>query len=167
MCFFIKTSSGCENSNPPMPTGHCGFARDEETAKKHKVDPVDGRVSTSLSRDGHCLCHHCHIIIVVIAMSLQFCQVDHSFTAQDYKNDLRWTKSALLALQEAAESYLIYLFEDGVLAMAHAKRKTVQPRDVQLARRLRGDRDWHKGRAWLDERRKERQQQQQQQATSS
>jgi len=43
-----------------------------------------------------------------------------------------------MALQEAAEAYLVSLFEDTNLAAIHAKRVTIQPKDIQLARRLRG-----------------------------
>jgi len=60
--------------------------------------------------------------------------------AQDYKTDLRFQSSAVLALQEAAEAYLVSLFEDTNLAAIHAKRVTIQPKDLQLARRLRGER---------------------------
>ena len=45
---------------------------------------------------------------------------------------------ALEALQEAAESYLVHLFEDANLCAIHAKRVTLMPRDIQLARRIRG-----------------------------
>ncbi|KAF5363343.1 hypothetical protein D9756_000461 [Leucocoprinus leucothites] len=51
---------------------------------------------------------------------------------------LRWQSSALLALQEAAEAYLVHLFEDANLCAIHAKRVTIMPRDIQLARRIRG-----------------------------
>ena len=54
--------------------------------------------------------------------------------------DLRFQSTALLALQEAAESYLIGLFEDTLLCAVHAKRVTIMPKDIQLARRLRGER---------------------------
>ena len=60
--------------------------------------------------------------------------------AQDYKTDLRFQSSAIGALQEAAEAYLVGLFEDTNLAAIHAKRVTIQPKDIQLARRLRGER---------------------------
>ncbi|KAJ3128219.1 histone H3.3 [Nowakowskiella sp. JEL0407] len=60
--------------------------------------------------------------------------------AQDYKTDLRFQSSAIGALQEASEAYLVGLFEDTNLAAIHAKRVTIQPKDVQLARRLRGER---------------------------
>ncbi|KAF8205063.1 histone H3 [Pholiota molesta] len=52
--------------------------------------------------------------------------------------DLRWQSSALLALQEATEAYLVHLFEDANLCAIHAKRVTIMTRDIQLARRIRG-----------------------------
>lgn len=60
--------------------------------------------------------------------------------AQDFKNDLRFQGTAILALQEASESYLVSLFEDTNLAALHAKRVTIFPKDIQLARRIRGER---------------------------
>ena len=59
--------------------------------------------------------------------------------AQQFKADLRFQISALFALQEAAESYLVGLFEDTNLIALHAKRVTIMPKDVQLARRIRGE----------------------------
>ena len=60
--------------------------------------------------------------------------------AQGFKNDLRFQSTALLALQEAAEAYLVSLFEDTNLCAIHAKRVTIMPKDIQLARRIRGER---------------------------
>ncbi|KAJ1836204.1 histone H3.1 [Coemansia sp. RSA 2711] len=60
--------------------------------------------------------------------------------AQDFKTDLRFQSSAIAALQEAAEAYLVALFEDTNLAAIHGRRVTIQPKDLQLARRLRGER---------------------------
>ena len=59
--------------------------------------------------------------------------------AQEYKSDLRFQSSAVLALQEASESYLVSLFEDTNLCAIHAKRVTIMPKDIQLARRIRGE----------------------------
>jgi histone H3 len=70
---------------------------------------------------------------------------------------VRFQSSAIGALQEASEAYLVSLFEDTNLAAIHAKRVTIQvsssltsshrriadkdqPKDLQLARRLRGER---------------------------
>ena len=60
--------------------------------------------------------------------------------AQDFKTDLRFQSAAIGALQEAAEAYLVGLFEDTNLCAIHAKRVTIMPKDIQLARRIRGER---------------------------
>ncbi len=60
--------------------------------------------------------------------------------ANEFKADLRFQATALMALQEAAEAYLVGLFEDTNLCAIHAKRVTIMPKDIQLARRLRGER---------------------------
>ena len=55
--------------------------------------------------------------------------------AQYYKTDLRFAPATIMALQEAAEAYLVGLFEDTTLcAIIHAKRITIMPKDIQLAR---------------------------------
>lgn len=59
---------------------------------------------------------------------------------QEFKSDLRFQSSSILALQEASESYLVGLFEDTNLCAIHAKRVTIMPKDMQLARRIRGER---------------------------
>ncbi len=59
--------------------------------------------------------------------------------AQDYKTDLRFKGTAIAALQEAAEAYLVGLFEDTNLCAIHAKRVTVMQKDMRLARRIRGE----------------------------
>ncbi|RHY88914.1 hypothetical protein DYB37_010452 [Aphanomyces astaci] len=61
--------------------------------------------------------------------------------AQNVRLDLRFQGSALVALQESAEAYLVSLFEDSYLCTMHAKRVTLLPRDMHLARRLRKERD--------------------------
>lgn len=63
-----------------------------------------------------------------------------SILSQNLQTDLRFQSSAILALQEAAEAYLVGLFEDTNLCAIHAKRVTIMPKDIQLARRLRGER---------------------------
>ena len=54
--------------------------------------------------------------------------------AQDYKTDLRFQSAAVLCLQEAAEAYLVRLFDDANLCAIHARRVTIMPKDIQLAR---------------------------------
>ena len=60
--------------------------------------------------------------------------------AGGFNNNLRFQSSAIMALQEASEAYLIGLFEDTNLCAIHAKRVTIMSKDVQLARRIRGER---------------------------
>ena len=60
--------------------------------------------------------------------------------AQSFKRDLRFQASAVTALQVAAEMHLVGLFEDTNLCAIHAKRVTIMPKDMQLARRIRGER---------------------------
>jgi histone H3 len=59
--------------------------------------------------------------------------------AGEVKSDLRFQSSAILALQEAVESYLVGLFEDTNLCAIHARRVTIMVRDIKLARRIRGE----------------------------
>lgn len=58
----------------------------------------------------------------------------------DIRDDLRIQSAALDALQTACEAYLVNLFEDTNLCAIHAKRVTIMPKDMQLARRIRGER---------------------------
>lgn len=53
-------------------------------------------------------------------------------------NVTRWQSQAIQALQEAAEAFLVHLFEDTNLCAIHAKRVTIMQKDIQLARRIRG-----------------------------
>ena len=59
--------------------------------------------------------------------------------AQDFKTDLNFSKVALDMLQEMSEYYLVGLFDDANLCAIHAKRQTLKPADIQLARRIRGE----------------------------
>jgi histone H3 len=59
--------------------------------------------------------------------------------AIDFKSDLQMQSTAILALQEASEAYLIRLFEDTNLCAVHGKRVAITPKDMQLAGRIRGE----------------------------
>jgi histone H3/H4 len=60
--------------------------------------------------------------------------------AQDFKSDLKFASNALSCLQEGAEAFMVGLFEDCNICAVHAKRVTIMPADMSLARRIRGDR---------------------------
>ena len=77
----------------------------------------------------------------LLIRKLPFCRYCRE-VAQDVKptsiTNLRFSPFAFDALQEAAEAYLVGLFEDTVLCCVHAKRVTIQPKDIILARRICG-----------------------------
>jgi histone H3 len=60
--------------------------------------------------------------------------------AQDFKKDVRFQSTAILALQEAAETYLVNWFEDAKEGATYSKRTAIMLRDIQLCRRIRGNR---------------------------
>ena len=60
--------------------------------------------------------------------------------ATSHKDGLRFQSSAVQAIQEATESYVISLLSDTNLCAIHGRRVTIMPKDVHLARRLRGER---------------------------
>ena len=59
---------------------------------------------------------------------------------QDFKTDLWFQSAVILCLQEAVEAYLVGLFEDTNLCAIHTRRVTIMPKDIQLARRIQGER---------------------------
>ena len=59
--------------------------------------------------------------------------------AQDYKSDLRFERSAILNLQEACEAYGTELMRYVNLVAIHAKRQTIQPKDMTLVRTIMGE----------------------------
>ena len=61
--------------------------------------------------------------------------------ASGFRGDLRFQSAAIAALQEASEAYLVGLFEDTNLCAIHANRVTIMERDVQLAQRIRGEKN--------------------------
>ena len=65
-------------------------------------------------------------------------EITQTYNSTPAEGEKRWKVEALMALQEAAESYLVHLFEDSNLCAIHAKRVTIFVKDIQLARRIRG-----------------------------
>lgn len=63
-------------------------------------------------------------------------EVTENYLGADY--GIRWQSHAVLALQEACEAFLIHLLEDTNLCAIHAKRVTIMQKDIELARRIRG-----------------------------
>jgi histone H3/H4 len=59
--------------------------------------------------------------------------------AQDFKGDLKFKADSMLALHEASEAYLVSLAEDTNLCAIHARRVTIMPKDIQLAKKIRNN----------------------------
>ena len=99
------------------------------------IKPHRYRAGTAALKD----IHHFQGSTALLIRKLPFQRVVREI-AQDYKTDLRFQSAAVLCLQEAMEAYLVGLFDDANLCAIHARRVTIMPRDIQLARRIRGER---------------------------
>ena len=75
----------------------------------------------------------------LLIRKLPFSRLVREIAQEVGKTDLRFQGSAIICLQEAAEAFLVSLLEDANLCAIHAKRVTIMPKDIQLARRIRGE----------------------------
>ena len=103
--------------------------------KGRQIKPHRYRAGTAVLRD----IHHFQKSTALLIRKLPFGRLVREIT-QDFKTDLWFQSAAILCLQEAAEAYLVGLFEDTNLCAIHARRVTIMPKDIQLARRIRGER---------------------------
>ena len=115
---------------------------DEQKRKIHEaqmqgrlVKPPRYRAGTVALKD---ICHYQGSTALLIR-KLPFQRLVREI-AQDFKTDLRFQSAAILCLQEASEAYLVKLFDDANLCAIHAKQVTIVPKDILLARRIRGER---------------------------
>ena len=96
-----------------------------------QIKPHRYRAGTAALRD----IHHFQKSTALLICKLSFQRLVREI-AQDFKTDLRFQSAAIMCLQEAAEAYLVGLFEDTNLCAIHAKRVTIMPKDIRLARRI-------------------------------
>ena len=115
---------------------------DEQKRKIHEaqmqgrlIKPHRYRAGTVALKD----IHHFQGSTALLIRKLPFQRVVREI-AQDVKTDLRFQSAAVLCLQEATEAYIVGLFDDANLCAIHARRVTIMPKDIQLARRIRGER---------------------------
>ena len=114
---------------------------DEQKRKIHEarmqgrqVKPHRYRAGTVALQD----IHHFQKTSALLIRKLPFQRLVREI-AQDFKTDLRFQSVTILCLQEAAEAYLVRLFDDANLCAIHARRVTILPKDIHLARRIRGE----------------------------
>ena len=114
---------------------------DEQKRKIHEarmqgrqVKPHRYRAGTAALKD----IRHFQKTAALLIRRLPFQRVVREIT-QDYKTGLRFQSAAVLCLQEATEAYLVRLFDDANLCAIHARWVTIIPKDILLARRIRGE----------------------------
>ena len=96
-----------------------------------QIRPHQYRAGTAALRDIHLFQKSTALLIQKLSFQRLVREI-----AQDFKTDLRFQSAAILCLQEAAEVYLMGLFEDTNLCTIHARQVTIMPKDIQLARRI-------------------------------
>ncbi|KAH0449784.1 hypothetical protein IEQ34_020476 [Dendrobium chrysotoxum] len=124
---------GAENAGQPHDGGTRNEAGEARQRLKHRFRPgtVALREIRKLQKTWNNLIPAAAFIRIVKDMTFY------------YSSEVnRWRAEALVAIQEAAESFLIELFEDANLCAIHAKRVTLMQKDIHLARRIGGKRHW-------------------------
>ena len=76
----------------------------------------------------------------LLIRKLPFQRLVREFAQDLGKINVRFQSGVIMALQEASEAYLVGLLEDSNLCAVYAKRVTIMPKDIQLARQIRGER---------------------------
>ena len=122
--------------------GHCVLDWTEEQKRKihearmqgRQVKPHRYRAGTVALQD----IRHFQKTSALLIQKLPFQRLVREIT-QDFKTDLWFQSAAILCLQEAAEAYLVRLFDDANLCAIHARRVTIMPKDILLARQIRGE----------------------------
>ena len=84
---------------------------------------------------------HYQKLTKLLIRKLRFQQLVREIAQDLGKMSIRFQSGAIIALQEASEAYLVGLLEDSNLCAIHAKRVTIMPKDIQLAHRIRGERN--------------------------
>ena len=107
----------------------------EARMQGRRIKPHRYRAGTVALKD----IHHYQGSTALLIRKLPFQRVVREI-AKDIKTDLRFQSAAILCLQEATEAYLVGLLEDANLCAIQARRVTIMPKDIQLARRIRGER---------------------------
>jgi len=125
-----KTPSSVAKKTKGSPTKPSKTPAKKQKPKRYKPGAVALKEIRHYQKSTHLLLLKLPFARLVREISQQY--------APESIGGFRWQAEALLALQEAAEMYLVHLFEDAQLCCIHAKRVTIMPKDIQLARRIRG-----------------------------
>ena len=121
---------------PVYNDAHTVYSPPQEKKRRYKPGTVALREIRKYQRSTDLLISKLPFARVVREVADEFIEANYDSSASAV--GLRWQSSAILALQEATEAYLVHLFEDANLCAIHAKRVTIMQRDIQLARRILG-----------------------------
>eukprot|EP01080_Neovahlkampfia_damariscottae_P008116 gene8116-12577_t len=124
-------SSSSENSSPSPPPK----PKPKKGIKKKEEKPLSQRAVNALLE-----IRRFQRTTNFLIPRLSFARVVKEIAENIDRNEVgfRWNAVALEALQQAAEAYLVHLFEDSNLCAIHGKRVTIMVKDIQLTRRIRG-----------------------------
>ena len=140
---MARTKSTARKNTGKEPKGKGGFRR-LKTKAAGKSTPTTGGVKRPYRyRPGTVALREIRRFqksTELLIRKLPFQRLVKEIIQVDLKKDLCVQSAAVGALQDAAEAYLVGLFEDTNLCAIHAKRVTIMPKDIQLARRIRGER---------------------------
>ncbi|CAK1360074.1 histone H3 [Cercospora beticola] len=81
-----------------------------------------------------------HLLILSLPFQRLVREIANELIPSGERGAWRWQKSAVIALQEAAEAYLVSVLKDTNILALHAKRTTITQKDMQLQKRLVRDR---------------------------
>jgi len=121
---------------PVYNDAHTVYYPPQEKKRRYKPGTVALREIRKYQRSTDLLISKLPFARVVREVADEFIEANYDSSASAV--GLRWQSSAILALQEATEAYLVHVFEDANLCAIHAKRVTIMQRVIQLVRRIRG-----------------------------
>mmetsp|Transcript_21452 Transcript_21452/g.57668 ORF Transcript_21452/g.57668 Transcript_21452/m.57668 type:complete len:142 (+) Transcript_21452:47-472(+) len=128
-----KTHTTPSKRAPPGKGRGGGAGANPPAAKKHRFRP-----GTVALREIRKYQRSTELLLRKLPFARLVREITQTYNSTPALGEKRWQAEALLALQEAAEEYLVHLFEDANLCAIHAKRVTIMVKDIQLARRIRG-----------------------------
>ena len=120
--------------SPASPAKAAGGSSSGSAGPKNKAKPRRYRPGERALREIRFYQRNTDLLI----RRLPFARLVREVQTYFFRKPYRWQAEAMSALQEAAEAHLVGLFEDANLCTIHAKRVTIMPKDIQLARRIRG-----------------------------
>lgn len=121
-------------SKEAVSSRHRRVARDQALPEQHRLTSTKAAICPAGNAAPREFC--CQGRGLGADGALQVREIALSMRPRD--EGMRWQSQAIQALQEAAEAFMVHLFEDTNLCAIHAKRVTIMQKDIQLARRIRG-----------------------------